>query len=131
LTNSKHEFEVASKLKGKNTKCFALIFDCFEIDGVFVIVRKYYHDLIDDDLGEQIGEDYRAISSVLKQQKEISNDDSFIQYFKDYPKFIEFIKILKIELIKLGIKPNELDLAEGGLANNLAVDGNSYKIFDF
>lgn len=134
VTKSNHEYETASKLKGKNTNCFAIIYQTFKCNAcesdVYVIIRKYYPELLDDYISEKIAEESDEIYTFFKSKQNMSPENyNFFHYLDE--KTLSYLTELKKESLEHNILPHTLDVVEGGIANNIAIENGQYKLFDF
>lgn len=134
VTKSKHEYEIASKLKGKSTNCFAIIYETFKCticqNDVYVIIRKYYSELLDEYVSEKIAEEYEEIYAFFRSKQNMSPENYNFYHYLD-EKILSFLTELKKESLEHNILPHTLDVVEGGIANNIAIENGQYKLFDF
>lgn len=132
FSNSKAEFDKAIKFKGKNLKTIVKIFDCVDLGFVFLIIREYVTELLDSDLSEKIADESDNLYEFMTYTNgELDKYSNLYQYWKNEPELFNFFKQLRTESRSCGVNPKNLDVIEGGIADNIGYVNGSMKLFDF
>lgn len=132
LTNSKHEFELASKFKNKNLDSIVDIKQVLSFPWGFLIVRDYVDSLLSEEDAEAIAEESDDLYDFLNGKPETDQYENLTFSWKETkPHLLDFFKKLRQECRSVGVKSRNLDIVEGGIALNIGYINGEMKLFDF